>query len=289
VRPGTPAPRASRPAWLDTVHLDAQIHAREIRQRDTRFTDVDAHLQMADSRLDASALRFGYAGGHVDLTDSAWSVDRSHTLVLHARADHLDVAQLTASAPSERRVRGRLSFEAALTGPTDAPDVMRAFSGPIRITGENLEVQRVVTPTVGVNHPLLSRLSLRLEPPGHAARAPVHVHRLEARLRADHGAFRTTAPLTADTDLGSFEVAGSVTADGALDLRGSVHIDANTIWEQTQHRLLPRGPVPVSVHVTGATDQPHIEISDLSATLRALADSGFRALGENIRRSLQHR
>jgi len=41
--------------------------------------------------------------------------------------------------------------------------------------------------------------------------------------------------------------------------------------------------VPVTVHVTGATDEPRIEISDISATLRALSGGVFRALGARLR------
>ncbi len=280
----SPTTSASREALLNTLEIDGGIRAREIATRDTTITGLVARVTARDGNLDFPTLRFRYADGNVDLSHSRWQLTGRHRLDVHARATGLDLALLGSGEDTAHRATGRLDIDTDFTGSTEDADVARTFLGSVHLTGRNMVVQRVVTPVMTIDHPLLTRFSLRLGPRegSNEPRPPVGISHFDARLRLDGGVLRTIAPVVADTDLGRLEVDGSASIDGALDLRGTVLIAPEEIWRQSNHRLLPPAPVPIRVHITGQTDEPRVVVVDLGATIRSLVGSGFRALGQRL-------
>lgn len=279
----TPQRSRARPTWLDAIEVDARVRGREVRFRENVFSNVDAHVTLSRGHLDAPTLRFRLADGSVDLTGTRLRLDGARELTLHARVDRLDLARL--GADPTPRAQGRLTLDADLTGPTEGEHPERSLTGSLHATATDLRVQRVATPTITFSNPLLARLAARAPRGGDSgeARAPVGMRRLEARFRLDRGVLQTVTPLAADSELGAIELSGSIALGGAIDLRGSLQIPPESIRAQTHGRLLPAGPVPVNVHVTGTGGEPRVEITDVSAMVRALAGSGLRAIGARLR------
>ncbi|MEI8258142.1 MAG: AsmA-like C-terminal region-containing protein, partial [Deltaproteobacteria bacterium] len=269
----------SRDAQLNDIVIDGRLHAREVTRGDSSFAAVELRVTARDGNLDFPTLRFRYADGTVDLSHSRWQLTERHRLDVHVRAVGLDLEQLGRGGDADRRATGRIDVDTDFTGSTEDADVQRTFLGAVHLTGRNMVVRRVVTPVLTIDHPLLARFSLRLGPRegSNEPRQPLAISSLDARLRLDGGVLRTIAPVVADTEVGRFEVDGSASLDGALDLRGTVHIAPDEIWRQSNHRLLPPAPVPVHVRITGQTDEPHVLVVDLGATIQSLLGSSVRA------------
>lgn len=282
---GAEGPRGESPAWLRTVDLEGTLRADVARTPDVTLASPQLAVTLRDGRATLRTLRLGVAGGTVRADGSAVDLaDPSHPMDLHVHATRLDVLQVSTAMGVEaaRRPTGSLDVDAdvSLSG-RDAAARRASATGRIHLSGVNLVVRHVESPTVSVVLPLVGA---RQAPRG-GARAPsqpMTVRAFDAPLAIDHGAIHTTSPITVETEAGSVRLSGTVGADDALSLSGEVRVPPSAIAQATHGARITTADVPVSIRVRGRAGAPQVEVVDLGATIRALAGSRLRAIGRGL-------
>jgi hypothetical protein len=244
--------------------------------------DFLLELTLSGGKLTLRALTMQALGGAVSLTGTTFDFGPSRPrFAVKAKFDKVDIQNVLAFKSNDlaKKLTGQGSMDISADGQgLRWEDIAPRLVGQLNmgITDGKLTTAKLGSQVIA---PLAQRLGIG---GGTSDEREMSLKNLTAQLHIIDGRLTTTTPLRFNTEEGAIALSGSIGLDKTLNLLGDLQLQPQVISAITGGKVVPAGPVPVSLRILGNLSKPEFQLADPVKTLAALTGAIARGRGQEL-------
>jgi AsmA protein len=239
--------------------------------KNVELKDVVLDLNVHDDLVTLSTVTAGLYGGKVDASGTTLHLSEERApFELKAKMEKVDVGQLlTRRSGGKKTLGGSLGCSAQLSGARgEGVDIAKTLTGTVQgalsdgvFYGADL--------VAGVAGPLGQALPLGSKKPSSSGTTPLGKE-IPFAAELKNGVALLKRPISITLPEAKLDFEGGIHLDGELALAGTVGLQPATISSLTGGKVVPQGPIPVALKLTGPAWAPSISGMDLRPAVDAL-------------------
>ena len=258
------------PPMLRRMDLEGKVRVTDARYKTSTIKEVVLEVVLREGKLVLKALRGSAFSGTLDASGSTVDLAQSPPRFdLRADMKKVEMADVLAlRGDSSTKITGRADLLLTAKGSGLSYEDIAPNVGGVLNLGLNDGKLHTASVVARVVNPILEHLQQRVG--NRRVSEQMALRDLNARFQIHDGKLETSQPLALKTDEGALRVSGAVGLDQRLMLRGDIQIEPQAISAASGGKIVPSGPLPVSLKIGGTLKAPEIEIVDLPRTALAL-------------------
>lgn len=259
------------PPLLRRMALDGRVRLTDARYQTSPIKELLLEVTLSEGRLLLKTLRGAAFSGQLDASGSAVELaptpPRFDLRAAMNKVELSEVLALRGDRSTKLTGRGDVTLAAKGTG-LRYEDIAPAVTGSL-VLGLSQGRLHTTSLVAQVVNPLLEKLQDKVGK--QRVSQEMALRDLSARFHIANGRLTAAQPLTLNSDEGALRLGGSVGLDQRLALTGELQVAPQAISAASGGRVVPSGPLPVSLRIGGTLKAPEIEVVDLPRTAAALA------------------
>ncbi len=271
------------PKFARHLNMEGRVHLKNGRFKGQTMRDLLMEVRMVNGNLMINTLRGEMFGGSLSASGSTLDLGPSTPRFdFKIKADQIEIADAMAmghGSSIERHIEGKANLDLSAVGTgLSFAQVAPHLSGQLGLALNDGKLPGLSVAGTVVN-PILAHLQMlkQVKVPAQMALQNLAVH-----FDIHDGKLHTTQPLKTSTAEGDMALSGTIGLDQSLALRGDLNISPEVLKAASGGRVVPPGPVPVSLNIGGTLAAPRVQLTDLGKTVAALAGAVLKGKGKEL-------